>query len=503
MFRAEGMPAGPAARPSLGGLMMGKRVFIIVFISSFIGLVPGSPAPVCADLDTLPAKTEKCLGCHGERGVMKTFQNNESVAAYVNPQRLRASAHGRLACDACHTDFSDDSHPKRTFRSKQQYRIRASVVCRRCHGREQLKKKPVHGAVLAEYKEGVSPVCTDCHEAHSTFGAKGGKVLGSEREFCMNCHAGRPEMVFRDGEELTLLVDTAALQASVHRELSCSDCHFGFSSKEHPKRNFMTRRDFSIASSQTCRRCHFDKYTKTLESIHFTLLSQGNLAAPVCTDCHGSHSVREGRVEKILSGKRCKQCHRDIYDIYAQSVHGRALIDEHNQDVPICVDCHKAHDIRDPRTTEYHERIPEMCGDCHANRKIVGKYGLSTEVVKSYLSDFHGVTLGFYRMQRGGRYTPGKPIAVCTDCHGTHNISRTVGADATIIKANLVKRCRKCHSNANENFPSAWLSHYEPGMNKASLVFVVDEIYEIFMPVMIIGLLLQILLHIWRYAINR
>lgn len=478
---------------------MKKLVLMLFFLFALMGLLRVS----FAEEGVPPEGAEKCLGCHGDRGIVKKFQNDESVAAYVSPERFKVSAHGHLTCATCHTDFSGSAHPKRTFKSKKQYKIRSAAVCRRCHDSQQLRKKSVHTGVLGDYSEGVSPVCTDCHEAHSTFPVKGGKLLRTEKEYCLNCHVGRPEMVFRDGERHSVAVDTASLQASVHRELSCSDCHFGFSSKGHPKRNFRTKRDFAIANAESCRRCHFDKYTKTLESIHFTLLSQGNLYAPVCTDCHGSHSIREGRVEKILSGKRCKQCHKDIYDIYAQSVHGKALIDEHNQDVPICVDCHKAHDIRNPLTTEYHERIPEMCGDCHANKEIMGKYGLSTDVVKTYLSDFHGVTLGFYKRQKGELYKPGKPIAVCTDCHGTHNISKTIGADATIIKANLVKTCQKCHKGANENFPSTWLSHYAPSMNKASLVFVVNQVYKIFMPVLVIGLLLQILLHIWRYAINR
>lgn len=482
---------------------MGRSVLTILLLLSFVGFVPGFPASAWADQNALPEEKDKCLGCHGDRGVVKKFQNSESIAAYVNPQRFSESAHGNLACHSCHKGFGGGGHPNRTFRSKRQYRIWSSEICRRCHGLKQLRKKAVHEAVLDGYRDGVTPVCTDCHDAHSTFAASGGKALGSERDFCLNCHADRPEMIFRDGVKFDAAVDAAPLEASVHRELSCSDCHFGFSSKSHPRRNFKTRRDFAIASSQTCRRCHFDKYTKTLESIHFTLLSKGNLSAPVCTDCHGSHSVREGRVEKILSGKRCKRCHRDIYDIYAQSVHGKALIDEHNQDVPICVDCHKAHDIRDPRTVEYRERIPGMCGDCHANGNIVGKYGLSTGVVKSYLSDFHGVTLGFYRMQRGEGFEPGKPIAVCTDCHGTHNIGRVVGRDEAVIKSNLVRRCRKCHGDMDENFPSAWLYHYAAGTERSSLVFWVNGVYEIFMPIMVMGLLLQILLHIWRYAINR
>jgi len=478
---------------------MKKLVFMIFFLFPFISLLTVS----FAEEGVPPEGIEKCLGCHGDRGIVKKFQNDESVSAYVNPERFRVSAHGQFTCATCHTDFSVSAHPQRTFKSKKQYKVRSAAVCRRCHSSQQLRKKAVHTAVLGDYTEGVSPVCTDCHEAHSTFPVKGGKILRTEKEYCLNCHAGRSEMVFRDGERYSVAVDTASLQASVHRELSCSDCHFGFSSKGHPKRNFRTKRDLAIANAESCRRCHFDKYTMTLESIHFTLLSQGNLYAPVCTDCHGSHSIREGRVEKILSGKRCKQCHKDIYDIYAQSVHGKALIDEHNQDVPICVDCHKAHDIRNPLTTGYRERIPEMCGDCHANKEIMRKYGLSTDVVTTYLSDFHGVTLGFYKRQKGELYKPGKPIAVCTDCHGTHNISKTTGADATIIKANLVKTCQKCHKGANENFPSTWVSHYVPSMNKASLVFVVNQAYKIFMPVLVIGLLLQILLHVWRYAINR
>ena len=133
----------------------------------------------------------------------------------------------------------------------------------------------------------------------------------------------------------------------------------------------------------------------------------------------------------------------------------------------------------------------------------MGKYGLSTDVVKTYLSDFHGVTLGFYRKQRDTLKKPAKPVAVCTDCHGTHNISSAVGTDALKVKENLTKKCQKCHDNATENFPDAWLSHYEPSLKKASGVFMVNLLYTIFLPIMVAGLIVQVLLHIWRYSINR
>jgi len=188
---------------------------------------------------------------------------------------------------------------------------------------------------------------------------------------------------------------------------------------------------------------------------------------------------------------------------YANSVHGNALFNEANRDVPICIDCHSSHSIKDPTTMEYHELIPEMCSNCHANKAIMGKYGLSTDVVTTYLSDFHGVTLGLYKKEKGVQYKPERPIAVCTDCHGTHDITRTSEPDSSVVKENLLKRCQMCHKNATQNFPDAWLSHYEPTLASAPAVYIVNSIYKVMMPVMVIGVFLQVFLHIWRYLVSR
>ena len=63
--------------------------------------------------------------------------------------------------------------------------------------------------------------------------------------------------------------------------------------------------------------------------------------------------------------------------------------------------------------------------------------------------------------------------------------------------------CAKCHEGATENFPAAWLSHYEPTLEKAPLVWLVKVGYMILIPFMIGGLCLQILLHLWRVVVNR
>jgi RES domain-containing protein len=133
----------------------------------------------------------------------------------------------------------------------------------------------------------------------------------------------------------------------------------------------------------------------------------------------------------------------------------------------------------------------------------MGKYGLSTDVVKTYLSDFHGVTLGLYRLETEKRKHTPRAVAVCTDCHGIHDIARISGHDTQTVKTKLLIRCQTCHSKATENFPEAWLSHYKPSLKVAPLIFFVEQLYKIMMPLMVAGLLFQVILHIWRYLVKR
>ena len=482
---------------------MEKRRYSLAVVLLFLSLFTARAGAADAENGPFAKEVKDCLSCHGNPGLTVVFENKERIDAYVDPTKFQDSVHRKLLCSECHPAFSGGKHPRNTFRSKQQYQIKASLVCHRCHHDRQLKANPIHATLLDEERKGAATVCSNCHGSHAIRRITGARKFTSEEEYCMKCHGHSMQMTFRSTESLSATVDVSVLQGSVHSKLSCSDCHYGFSSEEHPTRNFSTRRNYTLALSEMCRRCHFDKYSKTLESIHYTMLSQGNLKAPVCIDCHGAHGISHIGKERALIAKRCKECHPDIYEIYAKSVHGSALFDENNQEVPVCTDCHTAHTMENPLSLSFQERIPEMCSRCHGNESVVGKYGLSTAVVDDYLSDFHGITLSFYRLQKDMLNNPTKPIAVCTDCHGTHNIVSTTGPDASIIKTNLVKRCRKCHANASRNFPDAWLSHYEPSITRAPLVYFIKLAYKIFIPVLAIGLVLQILLHIWRYVVNR
>jgi nitrate/TMAO reductase-like tetraheme cytochrome c subunit len=329
----------------------------------------------------------------------------------------------------------------------------------------------------------------------------GGPLPAIDSETCLSCHteAGL-SVTLRDGASLSLQVARDALTHSVHAKAACVDCHTGQAEIPHAERTFASRRDVTLALDAQCRRCHFSNYTKTLDSVHQQSVARGDRMAPVCVDCHGSHDIRKPSTPRVLAAQTCAKCHAGVAVAYARSAHGRALT-EGNADVPICSDCHRAHDVGGPRQTAWELRTPEMCGSCHANAALMKKYGLSANVLSTYLADFHGKTAALRRHQ--GTPVTGAVVARCTDCHGVHDIQKTRDPQSPVIKANLLATCRQCHADATDNFPAAWLSHYEPSLQKAPLVYAVKIGYAVIIPFMIGGLGLQVLLHFWRLMANR
>jgi predicted CXXCH cytochrome family protein len=480
---------------------MRQSVFAIrlVLIVCIAVLVPWS----LAQANEASKNNARCFACHGEKGSVKKFPDGNVLSTYVDKNTLAASVHGGLLCTQCHKEFSGQSHPDRAFRSKLQYRIKESFGCRDCHPESIIRSRAVHEALFQKEGAGEAIICANCHSAHAVSPIAGGNVTNTEERYCLRCHDREKQMAFRDGEHVLVRVRIQDLRDSPHKNVGCSDCHFGFSADDHPRRRFGSERQYRIASSEICRRCHYDIYTKAAEGIHYAMLSKGKLQAPACVDCHGGHRVSSLTKDRLAIVQKCRTCHSRVYEVYAKSVHGSALLNASNKDVPICTDCHTAHTIKDPTTSGFHNTVPDTCSTCHSNAAIMGKYGLSTDVVKTYLSDFHGVSISLYRKEAQDDYQPDRPMAVCTDCHGTHGITSVSGTGKQILKQTLGKRCRTCHSNATDNFPDAWLSHYKPTLASAPLVFIVEQGYKILLPLMVIGLLFQVFLHIWRYFTGR
>jgi predicted CXXCH cytochrome family protein len=327
--------------------------------------------------------------------------------------------------------------------------------------------------------------------------------LPAEQDDCLGCHGSDPSMAMDlpNGEKLAIYVDQAVFAKSVHGEiLRCSDCHTEKTGYPHDSKPFASKRDLAVAYYEGCKACHFANYTKTLDGVHYSLMAKGNRQAALCVDCHGSHDIQRSSEPRTRISHTCANCHAPVFKVYAASVHGRDA-EAGNADVPVCTDCHRAHDIVDPRNGALSLRTPEICGRCHTNQKLMSKYNLSTKVVDTYLKDFHGMSATLQR--RHGSNDRKNFAAVCTDCHGVHDIQKSSSPSSHTIQANLVQTCRKCHPDASKEFPKAWLSHYEPTPQKASLVWMVQMFYKVLIPFMVGGLVLQIALHLWRVVVNR
>ena len=333
--------------------------------------------------------------------------------------------------------------------------------------------------------------------------AKAPESIPADEESCISCHTTDATMTMdlAGGQKLPLYVDREAYARSVHGNmLRCTDCHADVADYPHEEKPFKTRRDVTVAFYEQCKKCHFANYTKTLDGVHYALMAKGNKQAALCVDCHGAHAIGRPTEPRTKISETCSGCHQGVYQTYVKSVHGKALV-AGNPDVPVCTDCHRAHDIADPRGGALSLRTAEICGRCHTNDKLMTRYGLSTNVVQTYLSDFHGMaaTLQKGKRQRGqGLLAPG-----CTDCHGVHDIQKADDPSSPVVQANLAQTCRKCHPDANQSFPRAWLSHYEPSWEKAPVVYAVQLFYKFMIPFMLAAVVLQIALHLWRVVVNR
>jgi predicted CXXCH cytochrome family protein len=325
-----------------------------------------------------------------------------------------------------------------------------------------------------------------------------------ENHVCLACHSNPTlTLTFLTGEVLSAYIDPAQYNASVHGKVGqrCTTCHADITAYPHPTVQARDSRDYSLQMYTVCKQCHAHVYAQALDSIHSKHLAAGNRNAAVCTDCHTAHYVFNPHQPRARISQTCRMCHSIIYDQYAQSVHGAALLDESNPDVPTCVDCHGVHQIVDARTAAFRLKSPQMCASCHTDAARMRRYNLSTNVLNTYVADFHGTTVALFEKQ-----SPDAPtnVAVCYDCHGIHDIRSTKDPQTGIIKKeNLLKVCQQCHPDATLDFPSSWMSHYDASPTRYSIVYYVNLFYTILIPLVIGSMLGFVVLDAARHIKER
>lgn len=245
-------------------------------------------------------------------------------------------------------------------------------------------------------------------------------------------------------------------------------------------------------------------------SIHaqqkFTCLTcHGNLGVGPHGDAFNKAKLPDGPFAKLVAAQprvrqialsACFGCHAKQTAEFAESIHGQQAA-AGNTSVPLCTDCHGAHGIRpktDIESAVNDAHVPATCAKCHADEQRMGKFGVSTEVVSTYKEHFHGRK----------RMIGNKEVAVCTSCHGVHNILGPQDPRSSVNPANAQATCGQvgCHPNDSAAFAASF-KHRVPSPKVEPLVWV-THIFHIFMMYLVLGtMFIHILLDIARRKINK
>ena len=326
---------------------------------------------------------------------------------------------------------------------------------------------------------------------------------GDTETYCLSCHAN-PDLAMElpSGESLSLYISPEMLSQSIHSPLGieCQACHTEITSYPHPEVTAQSQRELSLDLYEACAKCHSDNYDKTQDSVHAQVMADGNENAPICTDCHGAHDVHPPDQPRANISTTCGQCHTAILEEYKNSIHGGALIDEDNPDVPVCTDCHGVHNIQDPRTSQFRIESPELCAGCHADAELMEKYGLPADVYSLYNLSWHGVDVNVYKANWP---TIWHESAVCTDCHGVHNIRTTDDPASMVNPANLLSTCQNCHPGVGPNWTGAWTGHNQISLERTPFVYYTDVFYSLFAPIVLWGSAIYVVLKILHILIER
>lgn len=369
-------------------------------------------------------KNEECLACHGDRDLKR------AAAAPGRSRSLFVDVQG----------LEGSTH--------------GGLDCVACHA-----------TATAPHDGKLPPVrCADCHDepraalATGIHGAPRGRG-GPPAVGCASCHGTHQVQ-----RAASLTVDTCAAchgsevqayKGSVHgrsrqsgdtEAATCRSCHGSTHAAVAPSNPASPV--YHLNLPRTCAQCHADVelakrhniqvgnvYQLYMDSIHGRAVSRsGLLVAANCSDCHGSHGIRPrtdptSRVFRANVPQTCGTCHAGIQKLYADSIHSKAIAPGGGP-AAVCTDCHSAHQIRRVEAAPWQLAVIRECGTCHQPE------------LKTYRETFHGkvTELGFTR------------VAKCADCHGSHGILPASDPKSSVSAARVVETCKQCHPKASRAF---------------------------------------------------
>ncbi len=360
-----------------------------------------------ADFEDIPHfdryQAVDCADCHDQ--ATNSYRSSFHGAAYM---RSEANAPN---CYSCH-GINSNPHGFQPLDLRT-----AEESCRRCHSREtKLYDTSVHFTVAQQGKD--SPGCISCHPTHDDAMPPS---AGAVNRICVRCHSEAMQQVRANGH--------TGMEAIGDGVMSCASCHnVHNTNKPHLDEKML----------EACNNCHPGYREQFTGTVHEALMKSGKLN---CLSCHRAHHV-----PVTIEGEQfgCGACHESVEQRFRTSAHRRARL--HGGEVAaICADCHTGHHVHsasEPKSPSHRDNIPASCGKCHGEVSVVTSEFVRLPIsLPPYISSVHG--------------TPdndGRLPAVCTDCHGVHDLQSASSPASTINKQNLAGTCGKCHSKESTEY---------------------------------------------------
>jgi|CZKJ01.1.fsa_nt_gi formate dehydrogenase gamma subunit len=252
----------------------------------------------------------------------------------------------------------------------------------------------------------------------------GAPALPAVDQDCLACH-GQAGMKSDAGKDIS--IDPARHAASAHGILGCKDCHTAIKEFPHPAKIAKVR----------CATCHAD------EAKSFPASAHSILGESACASCHGSvHQL--STTEKLIPGK-CTECHADEVKALESSIHGQAAKNG-DPDAPKCVSCHGSiHGVKASSETDStiaRKNLADTCAKCHSDAGFLSRHKIPVaHPVDSYKLSVHGRAVAL-----------GKDAAVCSSCHGSHDIYPATDARSKVNHWKVPETCAQCHKEVARQF---------------------------------------------------
>ena len=207
-----------------------------------------------------------------------------------------------------------------------------------------------------------------------------------------------------------------------------------------------------VSPNAKCIECHGEKDLDKKDAqgkvislyVNEAKLAGSSHKALACVSCHLEMTAKHPDDNVAVKPVDCGKCHKKEGDAYSTSIHGVSR-KMGASGAASCVDCHGHHDIlaaTERQSPVFKFNLPQTCARCHNNPGLTKEYGIKyPDVASQYQESIHGKAL----LKMGLVVAPS-----CNDCHGVHDIKRSIDRSSPVNKAHVADTCGKCHVGVEE-----------------------------------------------------